>query len=166
MIYRLKGNMYNKFHTVEIGNNRHFRQFIILVYIFGSGAGYQFVSLWQIKCYVSKYIVLCPKYVRLNQSRSRVNCWYLSFTFSAAHHWSFEKITSLSLLNMTLWISGWTCKPANAISIKHPVTHKVTHVYYMFSASWDRFFARNLVSGWCVLEVWSSRLERGVLGDW
>jgi len=66
--------MHSKIHTVEIGNNRHFRQFIILVYIFGSSAGYQFVSLWQIKCYVSKYIVLCSKYVRLNQSRSHVNC--------------------------------------------------------------------------------------------
>jgi len=36
--------MYDMFNTVEIGHNGHFRQFIILMYIFGSSAGYQFVS--------------------------------------------------------------------------------------------------------------------------
>jgi len=47
--------MYNEFNAVGIGKNGHFRPFIILMYIFGSSAGYQFVSLWQMKCYVSKY---------------------------------------------------------------------------------------------------------------
>jgi len=47
--------MYNEFNAVGICNNGHLRQFIILMYVFGSSVGYQFVSLWQMKCYVSKY---------------------------------------------------------------------------------------------------------------
>jgi len=47
--------MYNEFKAVEIGNNMHFRQFVILMYIFGSSAGYQFLSLWQMGCYVSEH---------------------------------------------------------------------------------------------------------------
>ena len=52
--------------------------------IFGSSAGYQFVSLWQVKGYVSKYIVLCPKHVKLNQNKTRVNFGYRSHLLQRA----------------------------------------------------------------------------------
>jgi len=144
VICRLKGNMYNKFNTVEIGNNGHFRQFIILMYIFGSSAGYQFVSLgkWSVtflsilwseeglinfidelpemaSCMVSKissscwvncnkvnsisltavYVELCPKNVRLNQSRSRVICWYLSWDWIILLLTMLERFAILSVLS-------------------------------------------------------------------